>query len=126
VANKSANTYADCQRSPANANGDKTAKTRCFHRVFERFRMSAKGSLVPRKGLEPSRLSALLPESSASTNSAIWAVGGVMAASGRDVNGRMRGGGGRALTVVGRPVAMYGGDAGRAVSSGDIRSILGQ
>ena len=29
--------------------------------------------VVPRKGLEPSRLAALLPESSASTNSAIWA-----------------------------------------------------
>ena len=29
--------------------------------------------LVPRRGLEPPRLAALLPESSASTNSAIWA-----------------------------------------------------
>jgi len=30
---------------------------------------------VPRRGLEPPRLAALLPESSASTNSAIWAIG---------------------------------------------------
>ncbi len=29
--------------------------------------------MVPRRGLEPPRLAALLPESSASTNSAIWA-----------------------------------------------------
>ena len=29
--------------------------------------------VVPRRGLEPPRLAALLPESSASTNSAIWA-----------------------------------------------------
>ncbi len=33
----------------------------------------AKSDLVPRRGLEPPRLAALLPESSASTNSAIWA-----------------------------------------------------
>ena len=30
-------------------------------------------SVVPKRGLEPPRLAALLPESSASTNSAIWA-----------------------------------------------------
>jgi hypothetical protein len=29
--------------------------------------------VVPRKGLEPPRLSALVPETSASTNSATWA-----------------------------------------------------
>jgi hypothetical protein len=30
--------------------------------------------MVPRRGLEPPRLSALVPETSASTNSATWAV----------------------------------------------------
>jgi hypothetical protein len=47
--------------------------------------------LVPRKGLEPSRLAALLPESSASTNSATWAGAALlMAGSHADVNGGMR------------------------------------
>jgi hypothetical protein len=31
--------------------------------------------LVPRRGLEPPRLAALVPETSASTNSATWAMG---------------------------------------------------
>ncbi len=37
----------------------------------------AKSGMVPRRGLEPPRLAALLPESSASTNSAIWASRGL-------------------------------------------------
>ena len=37
------------------------------------FSQTPKKRLVPRRGLEPPRLAALLPESSASTNSAIWA-----------------------------------------------------
>ncbi len=44
--------------------------------------------MVPRKGLEPSRLAALPPEGSASTNSATWAgVALLLAASSGDVNG---------------------------------------
>src|SRR5580698_2069570 len=40
------------------------------------------GGMVPRRGLEPPRLAALVPETSASTNSAIWR-GAAMSKSGR-------------------------------------------
>jgi hypothetical protein len=44
-----------------------------FCGFFKVFDATPAGVLVPRRGLEPPRLAALLPESSASTNSAIWA-----------------------------------------------------
>jgi hypothetical protein len=40
---------------------------------FALFGIMRLAKLVPRKGLEPSRLAALVPETSASTNSATWA-----------------------------------------------------
>jgi hypothetical protein len=56
--------------------------------ISDRFSMSFDNVLVPRKGLEPSRLAALPPEGSASTNSATWAgAAPLLAASHGDVNG---------------------------------------
>jgi hypothetical protein len=40
----------------------------------EPLRTMADIEVVPRRGLEPPRLAALVPETSASTNSATWAV----------------------------------------------------
>ena len=47
-----------------------------FPGSFERRRRLAKNYVVPRRGLEPPRLAALVPETSASTNSATWAFAG--------------------------------------------------
>jgi hypothetical protein len=45
---------------------------RVFIWQYRKFRLNRR-IMVPRKGLEPSRLAALPPEGSASTNSATWA-----------------------------------------------------
>jgi hypothetical protein len=82
--------------------------------------------LVPRKGLEPSRLAALPPEGSASTNSATWAgAAPLLAASHGDVNGGHQGNVKKPCCVDTARVFMTDAqvDAGRGCESSEIRSI---